>query len=117
MAADGFVQSNFPVKATELEKASGNGSKGSSYYSVFFRERRAHCKKKPEASEKTAVMARRVYGVLAQLARASALQAECQGFESLRLHQTPDFRVYRDTSGERAAGTDGRIAQLVRARP
>ena len=29
---------------------------------------------------------RTVNGALAQLARASALQAECQGFESLKLH-------------------------------
>ena len=29
----------------------------------------------------------RMTGALAQLARASALQAECQGFESLKLHQ------------------------------
>ena len=29
----------------------------------------------------------RTHGALAQLARASALQAECQGFESLKLHQ------------------------------
>ena len=28
----------------------------------------------------------RTHGALAQLARASALQAECQGFESLKLH-------------------------------
>ena len=39
-------------------------------------------------------------GALAQLARAPALQAGCQGFESLMLHQF-----------------FGRIAQLVRARP
>ena len=49
-------------------------------------------------------------GALAQLARASALQAECQGFESLRLHQNPHGRVEE-------TDLDGRIAQLVRARP
>ena len=41
---------------------------------------------------------------LTQLARVSALQAECRGFESLRLHQIFDW-------------TFGRVAQLVRARP
>ena len=40
-------------------------------------------------------------GALTQLARVSALQAGCRGFESLRLHQN----------------RDGRVAQLVRARP
>ena len=59
-------------------------------------------------------------GALAQLARASALQAECQGFESLRLHhfrmagamEENLERVRRDLKED-----TGRIAQLVRARP
>ena len=36
---------------------------------------------------------RTVNGALAQLARASALQAECQGFESLKLHQFIEFKL------------------------
>ena len=36
--------------------------------------------------EKKITADRTVNGALAQLARASALQAECQGFESLKLH-------------------------------
>ncbi len=36
---------------------------------------------------------RTVNGALAQLARASALQAECQGFESLKLHQIFEFKL------------------------
>jgi hypothetical protein len=59
-------------------------------------------------------------GALAQLARASALQAECQGFESLKLHQYTTIGVGADgVYLEEAVGssTNGRIAQLVRARP
>ncbi len=59
-------------------------------------------------------------GALAQLARASALQAECQGFESLKLHQYIRIGVGADgVYLEEAVGssTNGRIAQLVRARP
>ena len=36
---------------------------------------------------------RTVNGALAQLARASALQAECQGFESLKLHHFFEFKL------------------------
>ena len=59
-------------------------------------------------------------GALAQLARASALQAECQGFESLKLHQYTSVCWNRNgVYLEEAVGssTTGRIAQLVRARP
>ncbi len=49
-------------------------------------------------------------GALAQLARASALQAECQGFESLKLHQ-PSLKLRLASQCP-----SGRIAQLVRAR-
>ena len=43
--------------------------------------------------EKKITADRTVNGALAQLARASALQAECQGFESLKLHQFFEFKL------------------------
>ena len=62
---------------------------------------------------------RTVNGALAQLARASALQAECQGFESLKLHQFFEFKLLLKYMGLASLGScrNGRIAQLVRARP
>ena len=60
----------------------------------------------------TARGAYKIRGALAQLARAPALQAGCQGFESLRLHQDMQERV-----GKNRRRRNGRIAQLVRARP
>ena len=49
--------------------------------------------------------------------RASALQAEGQGFESLHLHQRVTAKIGRK-KGERSTGTElhGLIAQVVRAR-
>ena len=46
-----------------------------------------------QKNKKKVTADRTVNGALAQLARASALQAECQGFESLKLHQFFEFKL------------------------
>ena len=41
----------------------------------------------------------KIRGALAQLARAPALQAGCQGFESLRLHQDMRGVCWKESGG------------------
>ena len=49
----------------------------------------------------------RINGALAQLARASALQAECRGFESLRLHQ-----ISKDKRAHNKEGYLGKVEHI-----